>query len=699
MKTIKIFLASSEELRQERLELADLVESLNHSLAKLDLHVQLVKWEYLDASMGAKHKQEEYNEELRSCELCMVLYWKRFGMYTKTELDTAYEELCAGRNPQKIYVYFKDGAEITQELKAFRDSFPDQYGHFFCHFENIDTLKTDFLLQFIDYQNKIIAGSKMLEVNNGKVTIDGKEYVDLKNVPFTGNNEEYNLLLKNIKKTQKLLSVTDPEDPEYAEYAQELQDMKEKLSKMESSLWDTALMITRLSTTKCSERLKRAMDLFTAGDNKGAQAILNEEEIEKDIEHNLNLIKLGEEGKKGLKINIDEYRLRIKTLENEMAEGWLQEQCKLHERVIELSTSLYGENSLETAQALMDAVQAIYLIEDYEKLYQYTQKALTIRLDILGEMHLDTAQCYNDLGVASGKLGDYKSSLENSSKGLEIREKLGAPDALFAESYNTVGVAYYFLGENEKNLEYQLKSLELRRRAFGEMNIETASAYSCVGSAYAALEQDEKNLEYSLRSLEINKAIVGDNHPATALSHNNVGNAYIWIQDYPNAIKHFQEALSIYVSTVGHLKESTLVMIENLSLAYELNDELEKSIDYQMDAIKVSETIYGRIHPKTQISYQRAGEKLDAYGDCKLALTYLYKAFDIQMKISGEPTFELADLCHRISSLHYVLNDYKNAKRMVKNAINVLSDVDDHHPLIEEWQKHLLTINENNKAK
>lgn len=59
MKTIKIFLASSEELKQERIELADLVEQLNHTLAKLDLRIQLVKWEYLDSSIDARHKQEE----------------------------------------------------------------------------------------------------------------------------------------------------------------------------------------------------------------------------------------------------------------------------------------------------------------------------------------------------------------------------------------------------------------------------------------------------------------------------------------------------------------------------------------------------------------------------------------------------------------------------------------------------------------
>ena len=118
-----------------------------------------------------------------------------------------------------------------------------------------------------------------------------------------------------------------------------------------------------------------------------------------------------------------------------------------------------------------------------------------------------------------------------------------------------------------------------------------------------------------------------------------------------------------------------------------------------MEAIKISEMLLGRIHTRTQLSYQRAGEKLDAYGDWKLALKYLYEAFDIQLKISGEPSFGLADLCHKIGSLHYVLNDYENAKRMVENAINILSDVDDNHPLIKEWQKHLHTINENNKAK
>lgn len=266
-----------------------------------------------------------------------------------------------------------------------------------------------------------------------------------------------------------------------------------------------------------------------------------------------------------------------------------------------------------------------------------------------------------------------------------------------AESYNTLGFACSHFGENERNLEYQLKSLELRKKAFGENNIETANAYSNVGVAYAALEQYDKYLEQSLRSLEIKKSIVGDKHPDTALSHNNVGDAYMCTEDFPNAIKHLQEALRIDISTKGYYKESTLIVFENLSLAYEHNNELEKSIDNQMEAIKIAEKLYGRVHPRTQISYQRAGEKLGDYGDCELALKYLYEAFDIQLNISGDPTFDLADLCHTISSLHYTLGDFKHAKRMIENAINILSDVDDNHPALEKWNEHLHKIEEKSK--
>ena len=380
-KTIKIFVASSEELKEERKMLAELANSLNTKLEKLGIQIIMLEWENLDASMGVKHKQEEYNDKLRECDMCLVLYWTKFGMYTEMELETAVQQMNAGKNPHKIYVYFKDSDSITPELKEFRDSFPTKYGHFYSPFANSDTLKAHFLSQFMEYQSNFLLKQKIAEVKDGYVYVDGTVYVDLKNVPFVGNNEEYNDLCEDIEDLEERLLDLDQSDSKYKKTESRLREKKEKRAKIESSLWDTALLITKLSTTKCSERLERAIALFNAGDNKGAQAILDEEDIAKDIEHNLNLIKLGDEGKNGLIVNLQEYRLKISAYKNELSSGWVEKVDALYTKCIEfgeivLEDGEYAEllceyGSFLLQQRMTDNVEKILLQSQkiYQKLY------------------------------------------------------------------------------------------------------------------------------------------------------------------------------------------------------------------------------------------------------------------------------------------------------------------------------------------
>lgn len=350
MKTIKIFVASSEELKPEREMLASLANTLNTALEPRGLHVIVVEWENLDASMGVLHKQEEYNAKLRDCEMCLVLYWSKFGMYTKSELDTAYEELKSGNNPKKLYVYFKNGGkEPADELKEFRDSFPTRYGHFSNQFENVDTLKAHFLTQFIEYQNHLLEGSNIIEVKDGKVVVGGKEYVELANVPFVGNNDEYNDLKEEIAELEEDIQDMDPNSPRYQKKLDKLASKKEELKSCENNLWDTALTITRLSTLKSSDRLQRAIERFNQGDSKGATAILDEEEIYSDAQRNIDLVKLGREG---LLVNIDELLLKIKLLhpssfDSKEIDSKYDQITNILTKVIEYSSTIYGENSKE----------------------------------------------------------------------------------------------------------------------------------------------------------------------------------------------------------------------------------------------------------------------------------------------------------------------------------------------------------------
>lgn len=278
MKTIKVFIGSSEELNTERKVFPYIVQRLNRILKPNGVEIEPVKWEYLDASMGPLHKQEEYNLELKTCEMCLVLYWTRFGEYTKMELDTAYSEYCAGRNPKKLYVYFKGAEEISPDLKTFKESFVATYGCFFCQFKNTDTLILDFLLQLETCPSWPLEITSMVE--NSRVVVNGLPFVELKNVPFVGNNPEYMRLQEQIESTQAQVL----KYPDNREFQQELHILMERRNALGNILLDTAKLITRLSSTVVSSRLAKAMRLFEAGDNKGAYAIINSDENSHDID-------------------------------------------------------------------------------------------------------------------------------------------------------------------------------------------------------------------------------------------------------------------------------------------------------------------------------------------------------------------------------------------------------------------------------
>ena len=215
MNKIKIFLASSEELKPERLVIAELITKLNFIWAEYDISIRLVKWEYLDSSMGAQHKQEDYNDYLRQCDMCVVMYWTKFGMYTEIELETAYKLFTSGGNLKQMAVMFKDGGDVTPILHDFRQKYEVEHPEL-CHtFMDESHLRLLFTQQVIQ--------CVQLKIEN-----------------------EHELLAKNVRKLQKLMTITEEKEPDYKEYQYELQSAKNDLAKNESLISDLGKTIQNI---------------------------------------------------------------------------------------------------------------------------------------------------------------------------------------------------------------------------------------------------------------------------------------------------------------------------------------------------------------------------------------------------------------------------------------------------------------------
>lgn len=636
MKTIKIFLASSDELREERTELADLVCHLNHILHKQNIDIELVKWEYLNQSMESIHKQEEYNLHLKQCDLCIVLYWTKFGIYTKAELDTAFSEHKLGHNPKKLYVYFKkvDVNHITTELKTFRDSFPVYYGHFSSEFNTSDSLKASFLLLLMDYQNAKLNETQMIEIYNSQVYVSKTPVVDLKNVSFMGNNEEYNRLLKDIKKTRKLLSITDVTDQEYSIYAQDLMDLEKKQQEIEESLWNTALSITHLSNKSMSERLQRAINLFNNGDNKGADAILNEEAINKDVDYNIRLIELGEAGKIGLKINIEELKLKINTLRNERAEGWIDKICNLHKKIAKLIERLYGEVSEELADYLAVAAYDFDFHAKYVEALDFYQRVLELRLKISEDNYNVTATCYNNIGLVYHHLGNYDRAMENYDQALKIWLNI-----------------------------------------FGEMYYSVAAIYTNIGNIYSIQGNFGKAMENFQEALKIRLVIFGANHHEVAACYNSIGTIYDNLGDYTSALENFKKALEIRIKIFGENNLEIANSINNIGTVYYRQGNYTKALEYHKKALKTKLNIFGEKHPAVATSYNNIGFVFDKQGICDLALENYEKALKIQLGIFDKNHSDVARSYNNIGGVYYTLRNYEKALECYDKALKILLNI------------------------
>ena len=116
MRTIKIFLASSGELSEERKEVKLFISDENKKLVKKEIFIELVVWEELLLSFRGARIQDYFNEEMLKCDIVLALFFKKVGQFTKEEFDLAYKNLKEGKKPQFLYVYFRSGKISIDEM-------------------------------------------------------------------------------------------------------------------------------------------------------------------------------------------------------------------------------------------------------------------------------------------------------------------------------------------------------------------------------------------------------------------------------------------------------------------------------------------------------------------------------------------------------------------------------------------------------
>jgi len=121
IKTIKIFLASSKELSQERQKMTQLIQKENNHLVKQGWYLELVIWEDLLHSFQGERIQDYFNKKMLECDVVVVVIGSKVGDFTHEEFNLAWEHLKKGHCPRYLFVYVKEISISTQDRAALKN--------------------------------------------------------------------------------------------------------------------------------------------------------------------------------------------------------------------------------------------------------------------------------------------------------------------------------------------------------------------------------------------------------------------------------------------------------------------------------------------------------------------------------------------------------------------------------------------------
>ncbi len=653
MKTIKIFLASSEELDYDRMAFGNLVRRLDDMYEKRGIRIKLFEWEDYDSAYNDRRKQDEYNEYVCQSDIFLALFHKKAGQFTIEEFDKASEQFKATASP-KVYTFCKDlkpGEEESPELKEFKERLFNEMGHYWCRYDNRESLQFQFVMQL-----QLVESNRMddVKVEDGIVSINGLPVAKMENLKFAAANEDYikmqteilelskeiigmRIELEEKQKTLDAIKETPNNEALYKYIKNDVDNLidklqpklnkknklKEDFAKLQQNFFDTAKRVAQLQGDKIDKSIKDAIDAFNNGKVKEALYILERSEDSKP--------------------SLEDYKLS-----KEITELKRQNQISYINKLLLWASTIMADASISIKERIKQAD---------DKYKDAIERARTI--DYSKDKYL---MVIIDYAKFASRYAHYETALKYYQEALEIRKtifKMDNPD--LAVSYNDIGIEYGHLGMYEKALEYHQKSLKIKLRVFGEEHLETAITYNNIGVLYISSGNYGKALKYCLNAYEIEKNILGAEHIGIATSTHNLGRIYYYNDDYDKALQHYFNALKLMEKGLGENHVDTATCYFNIGIVYSKQRCYNKALHYHMKALKSRENILGKKHPETATSYDSLGVIYSMLGEYDKALQYHMRALKITENILGANHPSMIYIYHNLGFVHNRLGDNDKA--------------------------------------
>ena len=630
MRTINIFLASSDELMNDRNSFQALIASLDDIFERRGIRIKCRRWEDLAAYCTGERTQDDYNRIVRASDICICMFHTKAGEYTIEEFNQAFEEYKSNKDHPKTYVYIRalvDGEIESDELSRFKEDLFKTLGHYWCNYATDDTMKLHFIMQFERLVSPESIGGEResrLNVENGIVTFEGRKIADFENISFASANTEYKALKEKYANLDKdiaqlrALGIDENQDFLRNKVIERVK-CHEEIQKLEAQMLDMASLVNKMisSGNPISERKRLAIEMFEAGNIKGVIDVLNEEDMAMEAKLAEQEIARGralqqdaqaiiDKGLHTIRSQVEEYILKAKALMLDIEEpNRFELACKAYENAIALS-----KKNLPQTEQIDNMFEYAYFLSENN---QFT-RAEIVNNEIL--------QLIQTTGESWDKYDEVLSIL-----------------------YNNLGVLYRDTKRFDESEQMYKAALEIRKRLAKEnpqvFEPSLAASYNNLGILYGDTQRFNESEQMFKAVLEIHKRLAKDNpqafEPDLAMSYNNLGNLYHKTKRFNESEQMYKSATEIYERLA---KDSPQAFEPNLATSY---------------------ISLGNLYSHTQ--------RFDESEQMYKASLEIYERLAKNNPQAFEP--DLAMTCNNLGSLYYATQRFDECEQLFKAALGI----------------------------
>ena len=471
-KVLRVFIASPGDLGEERRLFRDIIDEVNRSKANgMGTQLEPLGWE--DTLPGFGRPQELINEDVKKCDLMIMLLWKRWGTPTG-EYSSGFEEEC---ELAKHLLEEEGKPEIMLYFRKIPDDMLADPG--------------EQLRQVLEFKEKIESERKFLY----------KSYED--------ENHWEKIFREHLSKWLDKLPLDDNRTEDRIEDQGGLREYDDEIQRLKIER-DTEKQKNRtLALTLGIEALEKAdSGQITKAEEYFATSIANYPNPSIINSYGLFLQRIG------MLENAEEKFAQVEKIGKETDDdslvaaacgnlgnvyktrGDLDRAEEMYEKSIAINEELGWKEGMVSQYGNLGVVYRIR--GDLDRAEEMCEKSLAINKELGWKEGM--ASQYGNLGVVYRIRGDLDRAEEMCEKSLAINKELGWKEGM-ASNYGNLGNVYQIRGDLDKAEEMCEKSLAINKELGRKEGM--ASQYGNLGIVYQTRGDLDRAEEMCEKSLEL----------------------------------------------------------------------------------------------------------------------------------------------------------------------------------------------------